>query len=177
MQENQVSQEVKQEVSREDEIKALKEELAALKKEREEKAFNESLNKKIEELVNQRLSEREASERERIEKAREMIAEADRNAALEEELMANDKYNRIANWRENKENEFRREVEILARMGRESKHPANMYRDYDLYLAGAQRGDERAKTMLGYINLTHACMSLGGEGMLNILKKNIGVVE
>lgn len=62
-------------------------------------------------------------------------------------------------------------------MGRECKHPANMYRDYDLYLAAAQRGDERAKAMLGYINLTHACMSVGGEGMLKILKKNIGVVE
>lgn len=97
MQENQVSQEPKQEISREDEIKALKEELAALKKEREERDLNESLTKKIEELVNQRLSERDVSERERIEKAREMIAEADRNAALEEELMANDKYNRITN--------------------------------------------------------------------------------
>lgn len=97
MQENQVSQEPKQEISREDEIKALKEELAALRKEREERDLNESLTKKIEELVNQRLNERDASERERIEKAREMIAEADRNAALEEELMANDKYNRITN--------------------------------------------------------------------------------
>lgn len=97
MQENQVSQEPKQEISKEDEIKALKEELAALKKEREERDLNESLTKKIEELVNQRLSERDASERERIEKAREMIAEADRNTALEEELMANDKYNRITN--------------------------------------------------------------------------------
>lgn len=83
--------------SKEDEIKALKEEIEALKKEREEKNFNESLTKKIDELVTQRLSERDNSERERIEQARQMIAEADKNAAMEKELMDNERYNQISN--------------------------------------------------------------------------------
>lgn len=93
MEENQATQQP----SKEDEIKALKEEIEALKKEREEKNFNESLTKKIDELVTQRLSERDNSERERIEQARQMIAEADKNAAMEKELMNNDRYNQISN--------------------------------------------------------------------------------
>lgn len=173
MEENQVVQQP----SKEDEIKALKEEIEALKKEREEKNFNESLTKKIDELVTQRLSERDNSERERIEQARQMIAEADKNAAMEKELMDNERYNQISNWKENKIKELKREIEVLAQMGRQGKHSANMYRDYDRYQAMAARGDQRAKDILGRMNLTYAAMEMGADKLVSALLKNIGVVE
>lgn len=164
-------------VSKDDEIKALKEQLEALKKEREEKDFNESLTKRIDELVTQRINERDNAERERIEQARQMIAEADKNAAMEKELMNNDKYNQITNWKENKIKEFKREIEVLAEMGRQGKHSANMYRNYDQYQAMAARGDQRAKDMLGRMNLTYAAMELGPDALVAALKKNIGIID
>lgn len=174
---NNQEQIIEKEVSKDDEIKALREEVALLKKEREEQALNDSINKRIDELVTQRLNERDNSERERIEKARQMIAEADQNSAMEKELMANDKYNQISNWKENKIKEFKRELEILAQMGREGKHSANMYRDFDRYKTFAARGDERAKNILGRINLIYAAMNVEPDKLVDIFKKNIGIVE
>lgn len=161
----------------EEEVKALREELALLKKEKEEKEANESLTKKIDELVSQRLNERDNSERKRIEDARRMIEEADRNAALERELMQNEKYNKIDSWRENKIKEFKKAVDVLAQMGRESQHSFNLYRDYPRHQSLAAQGDERARKTLAHINLTYAAMKLGGEKLTSILKRNIGVEE
>lgn len=176
MEEN-LAKETNTELSKDEEIKSLREELAALKKAQEDKNLSDSLDKKIDELVAQKLKERDNNERERIENARRMIEEADKNAALERELMNNDKYNQINSWRENKLQELRREIDLLARMGGECRHSANLYRDYDRYQAAAVKGDERAKRNLGYINLTYAAMHLGGEKLVNIFKKNIGLVE
>lgn len=91
---NKVALEAK-ELPREDELTLLKKQVEELKREKQEKEFNDSLDSKIDEIVSQRLSERENSERQRIDDARRMIEEADRNAALEQEILQNEKYNKI----------------------------------------------------------------------------------
>lgn len=52
-----------------------------------------------------------------------------------------------------------------------------MYRNYDQYQAMAARGDQRAKDMLGRINLTYAAMEMGPDKLVEALLKNIGVVN
>lgn len=66
---------------------------------------------------------------------------------------------------------------MLAEMGRQGKHSANMYRNYDQYQAMAARGDQRAKDMLGRMNLTYAAMELGPDALVAALKKNIGIID
>lgn len=163
--------------SQQDEIKALREQIEALKSAKQEQSLSESLNKKIEELVEQRLNDKEKSERQRIEEARRMIEEAEKNAALEEELRKNEKYNRLTNWKENLLEEFKREINKLRDMGERNQHSVNMYRDYDFYNELAAHNDRRGTDALGVIKMTHAAMNLGGEKLANIFKKNIGVVE
>lgn len=85
-----------QELPKEDELTLLRKQVEELKREKEQREFNESLGNKIEEIVNQRLSERENSERQKIEDARKMIEEADRNAAMEQEILQNERYNQIS---------------------------------------------------------------------------------
>lgn len=172
-----MEQEQKIEITPEDEVKALREELASLKKEKEEKELNESLNRKIDDLVAQKLKERDDSERQRIEKARLIMEEAERNNQLEQELLKNEKYNRISNWKENKLEELKREIDNLARMGRESRHPADLYLEYDKCRMKAAAGDTLAKRKLGYIELIYAAMKLGGEKLTDILRRNIGEIE
>lgn len=87
---------ITQELPREDELTLLRKQVEELKREKEQREFNESLGNKIEEIVNQRLSERENSERQKIEEARKMIEEADRNAAMEQEILQNERYNQIS---------------------------------------------------------------------------------
>lgn len=52
-----------------------------------------------------------------------------------------------------------------------------MYRNYDQYQAMAARGDQRAKDMLGRMNLTYAAMELGPDALVAALKKNIGIID
>lgn len=164
-------------IDKDAEIKALREQLEAVKKEQQEKAFNKSLEEKIEEIVASRIEERSNSERQRIEDARKMIEEAEANAALEEELLQNERYNKLTGYRENKIEEFKREITRLAQMGKKSKHFADLYKDYGSYLRRAEKGDERAKATLGQINMTYAAMTLGPDELVKIFKRNIGVDE
>lgn len=69
-----------------DELSSLREQVQSLK---------DSLSQKIDELAQQRLQEKEISYRQRIEEAQRLVAEAEQNKLLEEELFKNEKYNKI----------------------------------------------------------------------------------
>lgn len=149
-------------------------------KEQVQKAENftsEYLDKKIEELVEQRLKERELSYREKIEEAQRMIDEANERKALEEQLMESEKYNQISGWQKHKEEEFKRELARLGEMGRRNMHLSNMYQDYDIHKARAARGDQRAIDILGTMNLVDACVRYTPEQLLEVYKRNIGVID
>lgn len=153
---------------------AIKEEVEKILKQREEEK-NNSLDKKIEEEIERRLKDRQDNERERIESARRMIEEADRNAALEKELLANEKYNRISDWRKNKIREFEEAIDKLGMLGKNNMHRADFYEKYKSQTLQARRNDQRAQDALGFYNLTFAAMKLGGKGLRKAFFKNIGV--
>lgn len=69
-----------------DELSSLREQVQSLK---------DSLSQKIDELAQQRLQEKEISYKQRIEEAQRLVAEAEQNKLLEEELFKNEKYNKI----------------------------------------------------------------------------------
>lgn len=60
-------------------------------------------------------------------------------------------------------------------MGHNTEHPVNMYRDYDAYMRMAAAKDQRGIDALGNIKLIHAAMNLGGERLVEIFKRNIGI--
>lgn len=149
-----------------DELSSLREQVQSLK---------DSLSQKIDELAQQRLQEKEISYRQRIEEAQRLVAEAEQNKLLEEELFKNEKYNKIDSWRENKEREFKEAVAKLADMGHQNMHMANFYKDYESYKVAAAKGDQRAKDKLGIMQLTYAAMQHGPDKLLQMLKSNIGM--
>lgn len=74
------------EVKNSDELSSLRDQVQLLR---------ESLNKKIDELAQQRMQEKDISYKQRIEEAQRLIAEAEQNKLLEEELLKNERYNKI----------------------------------------------------------------------------------
>lgn len=138
---------------------------------------SEYLDKKIDELVEQRLKERDISYRQKIEDAQRMIDEANERKALEDQLMESERYSQINEWQKNKEEQFKRELAKLGEMGRRNMHMSNMYQEYDMHKSRAARGDQRSIDMLGVMNLVDACMRYTPDQLLNIYKRNIGVVD
>lgn len=160
--------------SKEEYAAAIKEQVELILKQREEESKS-TLDKRIEQEIEKRLADKQQSERERIEEARRMIAEAEANEAMEKQLLANERYNRITDWKKNKIKEFEEAVDLLAQMGFSNKHEEGFYKRYTHYSMQARQKDSRAQNALGCYNLTYAAMKLGGKGLRELLFRNIGV--